>query len=77
MYKNKASGKCEFCPAKTYSNGTLTECKPCANELSLLTGLYYQNWNELPIYLNRSYLSFVDPEGGMKINYFLSPILNQ
>ena len=60
MYKN--NNKCEFCPAKTYSNGTSSECLPCVNELSLLPGLYYHNWNELPKYLNRSYMSFDDPE---------------
>ncbi len=62
MYKNNVTDKCEFCPAKTYSNGTLTVCRSCENELSLLPGLYYRNWNELPIYLNRSYMSFDDPE---------------
>jgi hypothetical protein len=61
MYKNNVTDKCEFCPAKTYSNGTLTVCRSCENELSLLPGLYYRNWNELPIYLNRSYMSFDDP----------------
>jgi hypothetical protein len=70
MYKNKSTNKCEFCPANTYSNGTLNECLACKNDLSLLPGLYYQNWNELPIYLNTSYLSFDDSDNCMSIFYF-------
>jgi hypothetical protein len=71
MYKTKDSNKCEFCPPKTYSNGTLNECLSCVNELSLLPGLYYKNWNELPQYLNRSYMSFDNPEVCMYIIYLL------
>ena len=67
MYKNKGTNQCEFCPAKTYSNGTLSECLPCENDLSRLTGLYYQNWNELPMYLNRSYMAFDDPDNCMSL----------
>ncbi|CAF3168185.1 unnamed protein product [Rotaria sp. Silwood2] len=58
MYKNKDTGRCEFCPEETYSNGTLNECLQCKSKLSVVPGLYYKNWNELPIYLNRSYMSF-------------------
>ncbi|CAF4899694.1 unnamed protein product [Rotaria sp. Silwood1] len=57
MFKNKDTGRCEFCPQGTYSNGISNECLLCKNELSVLPGLYYKNWNELPIYLNRSYIS--------------------
>jgi hypothetical protein len=71
MYKKKDSNKCEFCPSKTYANGTLNECLPCANKLSLLPGLYYKIWNELPKYLNRSYMSFDNPEACMYILCFL------
>ncbi len=76
MYKKKDTGKCEFCPPKTYSNGTLTECLPCANDLSLLPGLYYKHWNDLPIYLNRSYMSFHDSKTCMS-NDFLSFVFNK
>ncbi|CAF1026899.1 unnamed protein product [Adineta ricciae] len=67
MFKNISSGKCEFCPPKTYSNGTLSACLPCANDLSLVPGLYYKIWNDLPDYLNRSYLSFDDMDSVSKL----------
>ena len=60
MYKEKNT--CQFCPEQTFSNGTLPACLPCEKDRSLLSGLYYKNWNELPIYLNRSYMSFDNPE---------------
>ncbi|CAM4924705.1 unnamed protein product [Rotaria socialis] len=58
MYKKTDGDHCDFCPLQTYSNGTLNACLPCENKLSLLPGLYYKIWNELPPYLNRSYMSF-------------------
>lgn len=67
MYKSKDNGNCQFCPNKTYSNGTSKECLPCQSELSLLPGLYYKNWNELPAYLTRTYLSFDDTRKCMYI----------
>ncbi|CAF1026586.1 unnamed protein product [Rotaria sordida] len=60
MYKNTDSGLCEFCPQGTYSDGTLSECRKCKSELSVLPGLYYKNWNELPMFFNRSYMSFYE-----------------
>jgi len=76
MYKKQGLSKCEFCPPNTYSNGTSSECLSCKNELSLLPGLYYQNWNELPKYFNRSYMSFDDPENCM-YRIFFSLIFNK
>jgi hypothetical protein len=70
MFKKQGGDKCEFCPANTYSDGTLTECLKCNNDLSVLPGLYYKNWNELPIYLNRSYLSFDDTKNRMFIIFY-------
>lgn len=66
MYKS--NGRCIFCPSGTYSNGTSAECLPCASKLSLVPGLYYKNWNELPMYLNRSYMAFDDVETSMFFN---------
>ena len=57
-FKNKATGKCEFCPARTYSDGTSESCSPCSSDLSLVPGLYFKNWNGLPTYLNGTYISF-------------------
>lgn len=65
MYKDKDTNRCRFCPPNTYSNGTLNECLPCGNELSLLPGLYYKIWNDLPPYLNRSYMSFDETKNCM------------
>jgi hypothetical protein len=65
MYKSKDTGKCEFCPSSTYSDGTLIECLKCDGDLSVLPGLYYKNWNELPTYLKRSYISFDDTKDCM------------
>lgn len=58
MYKKSAKDRCEFCPAKSYSNGMLSSCLPCASDLSLVPGLYCKVWNEMPDSLTRSYMSF-------------------
>ena len=58
MYKDSATDKCTFCSKNTYSNGTLPTCLSCSNDLSLITGIYYKIWNELPTYLTRNYISF-------------------
>jgi len=62
MFKNDLKNKCEFCPAKTYSDGTKKTCETCSSELSLVVGLYYKNWDELPIYFNRTYFMFEESE---------------
>ncbi|CAF3907804.1 unnamed protein product [Adineta steineri] len=68
MYKNKNANTCEFCPSKTYSNGTVAECVKCTNDLSLVPGLYYKIWNELPMFLKRSYISF-DQTNAIDLDY--------
>jgi len=69
MYKDNESGTCKFCPPKTYSNGTSDKCHPCSNDLSLLPGLYYKIWNELPTDFERLYMSFEEGSSGMYINF--------
>lgn len=71
MYKKGDTGKCTFCSPQTYSNGTFGTCEKCTNELSLLPGLYYKNWRELPPYLTRSYMSFNNPEYGKYSTFLL------
>ena len=64
---NDLKNKCEFCPAKTYSDGTKKTCETCSSELSLVVGLYYKNWDELPIYFNRTYFMFEESESRSSI----------
>lgn len=74
MYKDSATDKCIFCPKSTYSNGTLPTCLSCSNDLSLITGLYYKIWNELPTYLTRNYISFEETPLRMFIHCSLARV---